>query len=622
MAQSHSVRGPACMVLDDTGKVRWWGQSAIDLLQVPATAAEGNAWWDLLPQPLQVVAQEAWRRAQSNGGGISSFNSPDSPSSAPWQLTLERISTPGQTCPLWHGVLAAPEDNNLIAGNPLQERLFDAIPDVLVLLQKETIIAINNAAEDFFGVPREQVLGQPLCSLGIYEDVRLLERELSQGNTAGTWWLKVRRKGPEQEPVPVETHVAWLDVENSGALLLCFRQPSQQLTLRKGLLRAQHTQSLGPVINGIIHDFNNHFTAILSNLDLAETSASAHEDCLHFIRNARTASQNGAEVIRHLQLFSRKGSNHPELIDPRVLLQEIITLMKHCLGRAVQVAKLHIESAPGLILGRPGLLRQMLINICLNAREAMPCGGELSFTLDKAEFLPTEVHSPRRPGLFARIIVADTGCGMAPEVIARLQQPFFTTHADRELGLGLFAVNEILALHGGWMEVDSQKAKGTRIHIFLPARAPAVRTEPVAQDALLLQQKKLEGTERLLVVEPDSATRTLLKAVLGYRGYEVIVAASGEEALQSLSQQPPPQMLLTEVHLPDMTGWQLLNRLRHQWPDLKVLLMVQEITPELVSLAHRVRAELLSKPVENQRLLMLIRECLNAGPAGDRSPSV
>jgi CheY-like chemotaxis protein len=240
----------------------------------------------------------------------------------------------------------------------------------------------------------------------------------------------------------------------------------------------------------------------------------------------------------------------------------------------------------------------------------MPCGGELSFTLDKVEFAAGEAVTPRRPGVFARITISDTGHGMPPEVLARLQQPFFTTHADREMGLGLFAVNEILALHYGWLEVESQKAKGTRVHVFLPARPPATRPEPLAQDALLLQQKKLEGTERLLVVEPDPATLMLLKAVLGYRGYQVQAAGSGQEALQAVGGAAPVQLLLVDMNLPDMTAWQLMNQLRHTWPGLKVIFLVQETTPDLLSLAQRVQASLLTKPIENQRLLSLIRECL------------
>ncbi|WCJ58170.1 ATP-binding protein [Fontisphaera persica] len=610
MAQSHSVRGPASMVLDNSGKVRWWGQNAVHLFQIPAALAAGCPWWELLPLPLRQPAQQAWQNAKNNGGGHFAFADPAAPAAMAWGLALEPMADPLLHETLWHAQLEAPAPDPARENGLLEAAAFDAMKDALVIVQDGRIAGLNLAAEDFFGLSREQAMGQPLAALGISLDPAQLLQENRQGETGGSWWISVRRGSAEPEAAPVETDITPLRSVQAPAFLLRFRQPAQQLMLRKGLLRAQQTQSLGPVINGVIHDFNNYFTAILSNLDLAETCPSVAPDCLTFIRNARTASQNGAEVIRHLQLFSRKSAGHPELLDPRVLLEEIITLMQHCLGRAVRVARLQVNTAPGLVLGRPGLLRQLLINLCLNAREAMPCGGELSFTLDKVEFATSEADSPRRPGVFARITISDTGHGMPPEVLARLQQPFFTTHADREMGLGLFAVNEILTLHHGWLEVESQKAKGTRVHVFLPARPPTTRPEPLAQDALLLQQKKLEGTERVLVVEPDPATLMLLKAVLGYRGYQVQAAGSGQEALQAASGAGPVQLLLVDMNLPDMTAWQLMNQLRHAWPELKVIFLVQETTPELLSLAQRVQASLLAKPIENQRLLSLIRECL------------
>ncbi|MCX8157001.1 MAG: ATP-binding protein [Verrucomicrobiae bacterium] len=539
-----------------------------------------------------------------------------------WGLTLERLPEPPPNGPLWHALLEAPAPGSGPGTAALQQASFEADKDALVIVEAGRIAALNVAAEDFFGVSREQVVGQPVTALGLSQNPCELEPDAGLSTPGATWWVSVRRGGQEREATPVETVVTPLGPPEQRTCLVRFRQPAQQLILRKGLLRSQQTQSLGPVINGVIHDFNNYFTAILSNLDLAESSPDTPAECLQFIRNARAASQNGAQVIRHLQLFSRKGPSHPELLDPRVLLEEIITLMQHCLGRAVRVAKLRVECAPGLILGRPALLRQLLINLCLNAREAMPCGGELAFVLEKAEFQAAEAAPPRRAGLFAHIIVSDTGHGMAPEVLARLQQPFFTTHADREMGLGLFAANEILALHNGWLEVESQKAKGTRVHVYLPARPPASRPEPLAQDALLLQQKKLEGSESVLVVESDSACRTLLKAVLGYRGYEVQLAGTGEEALRLAASSPQPaKVLLAEVNLPDMTAWQLMNRLRHQWPGLKVILMVQEMTPELLSLAQRVQASLLPKPLENQRLLITLRESLDSPAEASGGPT-
>lgn len=613
MAHNHSICGPAYMVLDHLGKIRWWGQGAAELLQIPADLAAGCLWWELMPTWLRQPAQEAWETARNNGGGSFALAAPGAPEAAAWKCTVEPVADPLLPEALWHVRLEPASREKTPAAGPLEEAAFDALEDALVIVQDGRVAGLNLAAEDFFGLPREQALGQPLSVLGIHRDPSQLTQDHAHGLPTASWWLAVRR-GAEPESAPVETDVTRLGGTNAPAYLLRFRQPTQQLMLRKGLLRAQQTQGLGPVINGVIHDFNNFFTAILSNLDLAETCASVSAECLQFIRNARLASQNGAEVIRHLQLFSRKSAGQPELVDPRVLLEEIITLMKHCLGRAVRIAKLQVTSAPGLVLGQPTLLRQLLINLCLNAREAMPCGGELSFTLDKVEFQPSDAAAPRRAGIFARITITDTGHGMPPEVLERLQQPFFTTHTEREMGLGLFAVREILTAHGGWLEVESQKAKGTRVHIYLPARPPAARPEPLAQDALLLQQKKWEGSERILVVEPDPANLTLLKAVLGYRGYQVQPAANGREALAAAASPEPFHLLLADLTLPDMTGWQLMNQLRHEHPGLKVIFLVEQITPELLPLAERVKAHLLSKPIENHRLLTRIRECLEASP--------
>jgi PAS domain S-box-containing protein len=386
---------------------------------------------------------------------------------------------------------------------------------------------------------------------------------------------------------------------------------SERLKLEGQLRQSQRLESIGRLAGGVAHDFNNLLTVILGCADslLSRDGLDPHERTdLHEISEA---AQRAASLTRQLLAFSRQQVLQPRIIDVKDVVTQATRMLRRVLGEDIELA-LEVDSAPALVFADPGQLEQVLVNLAVNARDAMPAGGDLTIeisrvTLDQ-EFLAA--HPEAAVGAHVHIAVTDTGHGMDEATRSRIFEPFFSTKSDIGTGLGLATVYGIIRQSGGYIWVQSELGLGSCFKLYLPlferssAELPNVAAREVPHCA-----------ETILLVEDEDSVRNVVRKVLSKAGYAVLVAANGEQALACVQAHPEPiHLLLTDVVMPRMTGRDLAQRLAQLRPDTRVLYM-SGYTPD--SIVHQgvleEGIEFIQKPLMPAQLLAKIRAMFDAG---------
>jgi signal transduction histidine kinase len=347
--------------------------------------------------------------------------------------------------------------------------------------------------------------------------------------------------------------------------------PEERARIEDGLRQSQKMEAIGRLAGGVAHDFNNLITVICSNADLALGSLPeehAARDCLVDIGHA--AERAGA-LTRQLLAFSRKQALEQRPIDLRQLVLDMRRLLGRVLGEQIRL-QIDVPAELDAVLADPGQLEQVILNLGMNARDALERGGRVAISarLADPEELPQGVRcaGPRR---FVRLTFADDGAGMTPEVQARLFEPFFTTKPrGKGTGLGLSTVYGIVRQHGGAIAVRSSPGEGAAFDVFLPSTDPARKPETRAPGLPHMPG----GTETIVLVEDDPLVRVTAEKVLEGLGYNVLVAHDAREGLSLLRTHPQPvELLLTDVVMPGMSGPEMAFRALEGRPDLRILYM-------------------------------------------------
>ena len=337
--------------------------------------------------------------------------------------------------------------------------------------------------------------------------------------------------------------------------------------LQHQLLQAQKLEAIGRLAGGVAHDFNNVLTAILGSTELllldTPAGVAAREE-LEIVRDAATRAQ---ELIRQLLAFSARQVLQPAVVDLNALVESLGRMLRRLIGEDVT-----LTTAPGAGLGAvrvdPGQIEQVLVNLAVNARDAMPDGGRLTIGASNADVVDSG-NVPR--GRYVVLQVTDTGVGMTPEILARVFEPFFTTkERGKGTGLGLATVYGIVQQSGGHVEVDSAPGAGTTFRIYLPRVEAPVEAPPEAAPVTAPE----EGSETVLVAEDERLVRVLVRKTLTQAGYRVLEAGGGEEALRLAARHDGTiHLLVTDVVMPGMSGRELMRRLAEVRPNVKVLYM-------------------------------------------------
>jgi PAS domain S-box-containing protein len=385
--------------------------------------------------------------------------------------------------------------------------------------------------------------------------------------------------------------------------------------LEEQLRQSQKMEAIGQLAGGIAHDFNNMLVVVQLCASLLAESQSESE-VREGVQQILEAAERAANLTRQLLTFSRRDVRRSTDIDLVEVTTGMIALFGRLLGEDIAL-ETHLAPDLPLMEGDPGLMEQLLMNLAVNARDAMPDGGRLVLRLDKVVIDDDHpaVHPQASPGWYLRLAVSDTGCGIAPEHLPRIFEPFFTTkEVGRGTGLGLATVFGIVQQHKGWIEVTSEVDRGTEFRVFLPAREGAAVQAPAAAPSTA-EPESVAGSETILLVEDDAAVRRLARTVLGRRGYRVLEADSGVSALQLWSSHAVRvDLLLTDMVMPGgMSGHELAQQILSRQPGLKVV-YTSGYSNDIVT--HRLHLEhgrnFLPKPYPADELAATVRRCLDS----------
>lgn len=395
-----------------------------------------------------------------------------------------------------------------------------------------------------------------------------------------------------------------------------FQDVTERRELEGQLRQSQKMEAVGRLAGGIAHDLNNALTAIAGYAELALSAVPADHVARADIEEIRRGAERAGSVTRQLLAFSRKQLFEPRLVELNTLVLDLGRLLERLLGTGVGVDTRLAAELPSIV-GDPGQLEQAIINLSVNARDAMPSGGRiaLSTSLDTVDEAYARSHMPMQPGRYVVLSVSDTGQGMSRETQARIFEPFFTTKdLGKGTGLGLTMVWATIKQIGGFVFVESDIGRGTTFRLYFPpAPAPVIEahSDPVpARGAAPASSGG--GRETLLVVEDEPAVRSLVASTLGREGYQVLVAASADEALAiARPQLGAIDLLLTDAIMPGRSGIDLVNALAAERPDLPMILMSGYTAQTLDMSALTRPVSLLQKPFTPRELRQRVRDVLD-----------
>jgi two-component system cell cycle sensor histidine kinase/response regulator CckA len=472
---------------------------------------------------------------------------------------------------------------------------------------------VNERFAELTGRTREQLVGSLLFSIPIWSqpEVRVrIEQLLADGQPVRNWECQII--GPDKKPRHALLSAEAYQVGNVPCVLLMTQDVSERVSLESQLRQSQKMEAIGQLAAGVAHDFNNLLTVIQGYTQLLEAMQPPDGVAQEALDKILGASQRAAGLTSQLLTFSRKQVTVPKAVELNKVIDNVVGMLRPLLGENICLTLRPAQQLPA-IRADASMLEQVIVNLAVNARDAMPRGGELvvsTFATEVDESYRT-CQPQARAGHFVCLQVSDSGCGMDAVTLERIFEPFFTTKGvGKGTGLGLATVYGIVKQHNGWIEVASQINVGTTFKVFFPAvLADGRPTEFVTRPDVVRG-----GTETIMVVEDEQSLRELVTRVLRQYGYQVLEAAHGPEAIRIWQASPcKPELLLTDMMMPEgMSGWELAEQIRATTPNVKVL-FTSGYSPELfnrdVELDQQVN--FLPKPYHPRTLAGTVRTCLD-----------
>jgi two-component system cell cycle sensor histidine kinase/response regulator CckA len=503
--------------------------------------------------------------------------------------------------------------------NAILRAVVDDSPLAIVIAAPDlTINRWNDAAIKQFGWTAEEAIGQSLLML-IPDDRRqeFFEQRTRLDNGALVTNFdtqRLRRDGSVRD-VNISKCALHRNGELTG-LVSIFSDSTERKRLEAQYRQAQKMEAVGQLAGGVAHDFNNLLTVIISYSQMLLADIEVDSSSRADVNEIKRAAERAALLTKQLLAFSRQQVLRPQILDLNLVIGELEQMLRRLLREDISIV-LTLDPALGSVAADPGQIEQIVMNLVVNARDAMPNGGRLSIetanmTFDSPYQL-RETAAQLEAGSYVVIAVTDSGSGMSPQVQARIFEPFFTTKRVHEgTGLGLSTVYGIVKQSGGYIAVYSEVGHGTTFKIYLPrVDAPAESRAPEESASLHAPS----GGETVLIVEDDDALRTVASRALQQCGYEVIVASDGSEALKQCSRHEGGlHLVVTDMVMPEMSGVELAESIALRYPEIKVLLMSGYTRDETArrGIASE-RYAFLEKPFTPARLAARVRELLDGG---------
>ena len=498
-------------------------------------------------------------------------------------------------------------------------QLAENIQEVFWMTADRQVIYVSPAYERIWGRTRASLYESPRSWLeAIHPDDReQVLRAAKTAHTGGSYDETYRIQRPDGA-------VRWIHdrafpVRGANGEILRIVGTAEDITEQRQLeeqyRQAQKMEAIGQLAGGVAHDFNNLLTVIRGYGSLLLPGTQSPGDTAVAAREIVRAAERAANLTRQLLAFSRRQVMQPQPLDLTETVTNLTTMLQRIVGADVRL-ELFPYPRPLMTRADPGMLDQVLMNLVINACDAMPRGGRLliettekSFTAEEAAAIPDA-----RPGPYVSLRVTDTGSGISPEDLPRIFEPFFTTkQPGKGTGLGLATVFGIVKQHCGFIRVESEVGRGTTFQVFLPEAGET--DEPHCAE--IVKAEPMSGTETILVVEDEPSLRMLTRAVLEPQGYRVLEAANGVDALRVWEEhQGSVQLLLTDIMMPEgISGLELATRLQKSSPHLKVIFTSgysADIAGGQLSLQEG--QNFIQKPSSPQQLLETVRRCLDTAP--------
>jgi PAS domain S-box-containing protein len=497
------------------------------------------------------------------------------------------------------------------------KNLLDSIRAGIIVIDLEThaIVDINAFAIEMIGVAKEQVLGR-MCHQYICpaEDGKCPITDLGQAvDCSEHVLLKVNG-----DRIPVLKSVIPTMREGRGYLIESFidiserkRAEAEAISFQEQLRQSQKMEAIGKLAGGIAHDFNNLLTVIKGYNQLSLMELKKDDPLRANIEEVQKAAERAAALTRHILAFSRRQILQFKVFDLNTLLHNLDKLLRRLIGEDIELVTFYSEDL-GKVKTDPGQIEQVVMNLAVNARDAMPHGGKLTIEMANVELdqAYAQVHRGVTPGRYVMFAVSDTGVGMTPEVKERIFEPFFTTkEMGKGTGLGLSTVYGIVKQSGGNIWAYSEPGQGTTFKIYLP------RVDESAEEVRekVVREEIPDGNETILVVEDEEPVRNLAVRILQKQGYRVLDASQGDNALLIYKQHKGPiHLMVTDMVMPGMSGLELAQRLESFNSEIKVLFISGYTDQAIVHHGVLERGmNYIQKPFTPDALTRKVREVLN-----------
>ncbi len=497
--------------------------------------------------------------------------------------------------------------------------LIEYATDLIAIVRDDGVLVyISPSAKRVLGYPPEELVGRSSFEFTHPEDRSRIEaafrRAVQRPAMPRTEQCRFRHKDNTWRLLEGAGRLMSMDSSGRNQFVVNFRDVTEQKWLEELLRQAQKMEAVGQLAGGVAHDFNNILAAMLMHLGLLHQDPRVSPEVKAALLEIEMGVKRAANLTRQLLLFSRRELKQVKPVDLNSLLDNLLKMLRRLLGEHITLEFQGKGNLP-LIEADEGMMEQVVMNLSVNARDAMPKGGRLTISTRVVDIDPgmAAANTEARPGTFVCLTVTDTGSGIDGATIKRVFEPFFTTkEVGQGTGLGLAIVYGIVKQHQGWSEIESTVGQGTTFRIFLPVATGTRQPQSPAASSPVVRG----GTETILVVEDDAALRQVSARALSRHGYRVIEAANGVEALQLWHRHGQQiDLLFTDVIMPEgVTGLELAERLRSEKERLRVL-MTSGYDPERSAQVPRGdgRFSYLAKPYEPTALAAAVRECLDKG---------
>ena len=600
----------------------WWNEGVLTLFGYDPDAP-GNTWWwsDSLDPADRARTLASLRQAIAGSGSV-------------WQAEYRLRKANGRHADVTDRGFIVRDDSGkairmigalrdvtaqrrseeiLRASEERYRFLFENNPQPMWVFDENTLafLAVNAAACVRYGYTRSEFLTMTIREIRPPEDVPVLARQIaseaSEYQESGTW--RHRKKDGTLIDVEISSHP--LLFEGRPAQLVLAHDITERRKLESQLRQSQKMEAIGQLAGGVAHDFNNLLTAILGYAQLLDSQLPDDSMLREEVAEIAKAGERAASLTRQLLAFSRKQVLEPKLLDLNSSVRSLENMLRRLIGEHIDLAAT-LDPSLALVRADAGQIEQVIMNLVVNSRDAMPEGGKVTIETANVELGDAyALHHPAvAPGSYVMLAVSDTGAGMDAATQARIFEPFFTTKAkDTGTGLGLSTVYGIVKQSGGSIWTYSEVGKGTTFKVYLPrAEGVAKEIEQPAPDA------DAPATETILLAEDDSAVRKLTLTILTRLGYTVLDAGTGEEALKLAREHPGAiDLVLTDLVMPQMSGADFASELRAARPGIAVLFMSGYTDHAIIR--HDLLesgAAFLQKPFTPSSLSRKIREVLSA----------